>query len=131
MPRFVLLLHQCPDRRPRPTHCDLMLEKGDVLETWALVELPCGWIELADDLQIADSNTISVERLADHRLAYLDYEGPVSGDRGSVRRLDTGTFKTLSDSQTHALVGELIRGRITLQPSSDPRSQWQLVFTAE
>jgi hypothetical protein len=108
-----------------------MLEKGDVLETWALDELPCSWIKLADDLQVADSNTVNVERLADHRLAYLDYEGPVSGDRGSVRRLDTGTFKALSDSQTYALVGELIRGRITLQPSSDPRSQWQLVFMAE
>jgi hypothetical protein len=108
-----------------------MLERGDVLETWALDELPSGWTRFADDLTLADSNTVSVERLADHRLAYLDYEGPVSGDRGSVRRLDAGNFKAIADSQTYALVGELIRGRITLQPSSDPRSQWQLVFTAE
>lgn len=31
-----------------------------------------------------------VERLADHRRIYLDYEGPISGGRGSVRRVCTG-----------------------------------------
>ena len=30
--------------------------------------------------------------LPDHRAAYLDYEGPVSGGRGDVRRIEAGRF---------------------------------------
>lgn len=33
--------------------------------------------------------------LADHRLIYLDYEGDVSANRGSVRRWDQGTYQTV------------------------------------
>ena len=35
---------------------------------------------------------VDAEASFDHRLVYLDYEGPVSGDRGRVRRVDAGTF---------------------------------------
>lgn len=33
-----------------------------------------------------------VERIADHRREYLDYEGPLSGNRGEVRRVAGGRF---------------------------------------
>ena len=33
--------------------------------------------------------------LPDHRLAYLDYEGEISGGRGTVRRIDSGEFFVL------------------------------------
>jgi hypothetical protein len=36
---------------------------------------------------------IEMQRIADHRSLYLDYEGPISGDRGVVRRLDRGTIE--------------------------------------
>lgn len=32
----------------------------------------------------------------EHRRLYLDYEGPISGDRGSVRRVDAGTYERRS-----------------------------------
>jgi hypothetical protein len=32
-----------------------------------------------------------LERIADHRRIYLDYEGPVSGDRGHVTRVASGS----------------------------------------
>ncbi len=32
------------------------------------------------------------ERLADHRRAYLTYEGPLTGNRGSVTRVDQGVY---------------------------------------
>jgi hypothetical protein len=35
---------------------------------------------------------ISAEKTFDHRLMYLDYEGPISGDRGSVVRWDAGSY---------------------------------------
>ena len=50
-----------------------------MLKTWACREPPQAGVE------------IPCEALADHRLAYLDYEGPISGGRGSVTRWDRGT----------------------------------------
>ena len=35
-------------------------------------------------------------RSPDHRRMYLDYEGEVSGQRGSVRRVDSGTYRALA-----------------------------------
>lgn len=87
MPRYVLLRHDCPaDYRDGP-HWDLMLEQGQALRTWSLLELPAAWQ--------ASEGAISVEadKLPDHRLAYLDYEGPVSKGRGEVRRIAHGEFE--------------------------------------
>jgi hypothetical protein len=40
-------------------------------------------------------------RIADHRAIYLSYEGPVSGDRGQVRRVTEGAARILGhDSGT-------------------------------
>src|SRR5262245_17631602 len=84
MPRFVVLRHETPPGYRRPAHFDLMLEEGGVLRTWALESLPP-----------VGGEPIPAERLPDHRLDYLDYEGPVSGDRGSVSRVDFGTYEPL------------------------------------
>ena len=80
MPRFVILTHD----HPFP-HWDLMLESGDRLRTWRLLAEP------------APDFAVPAERLSDHRLMYLDYEGPVSGDRGHVTRWDAGTFSAQID----------------------------------
>jgi hypothetical protein len=74
--RFVVLEHHW-----QGVHWDLMLEAGPALRTWALECLPEPGIE------------IEARALPDHRLAYLDYEGPISGDRGRVRRVEAGTFE--------------------------------------
>lgn len=80
-------------------HWDLMLESEGVLWTWALPELPRANI------------SVHCERLADHRIAYLDYEGPISGDRGEVRRVMSGefNFEDVSDGRIRLLAtgGEL------------------------
>lgn len=78
MPRFVVLRHETPAGSARPLHWDFMVEAGATLRTWALAEEPIVGREIA------------AEPLADHRLAYLDYEGSISGDRGSVTRFDRG-----------------------------------------
>ena len=131
MPRFVLLLHECPNDRPRPTHCDLMLESGESLQTWSLQQLPRDWQALASvaDFPVdVSSNNVEAERLADHRLTYLDYEGPVSGNRGSVRRLDAGTFVRRQEPLSFSFKGRFIRGAIMLQQSSDDDARWQLIY---
>jgi hypothetical protein len=112
MPRFVLLFHVCPPKYPRPSHWDLMLEAGGALETWALPALPHAWHAARQQTAatfpacpaIAVDNSIIAERLAGHRLAYLDYEGPVSGERGEVFRIAAGTFTLESQSAERWLV---------------------------
>src|SRR3972149_3655854 len=79
MPRFVLLIHECPGDRPRPTHCDLMLGGGAGLKTWSLAKLPQAWsgVGVSKSLPaIAASNVVEAERLADPRVGDLDTEGP-------------------------------------------------------
>lgn len=80
---YVILAHSGQG----PEHCDLMLERGGALATW---QLPCPPALL--ELGLAHP----VRKLPDHRVAYLSYEGPVSGGRGSVRRAGGGTYETLS-----------------------------------
>jgi hypothetical protein len=114
MPRFVILEH-----RWRGVHWDLMLEitTGAGLRTWALEFDPLGeptpW-------------PIPARALADHRVAYLTYEGPVSGDRGAVRRVEAGIYETIrwTDSVVEVdLAGERLRGRLELSASGVP-GQW-------
>jgi hypothetical protein len=131
MRRFVLLLHECPGDRPRPTHCDLLFECDGFLEAWSLDELPGDWRTLAGDVpssMFAATNTVAAGRLADHRLAYLDYEGPVSGDRGTVRRLDAGTFHERDEPLSYTFKGEFIRGSMEFHHTAEP-GEWQLIFT--
>ena len=83
-PRFALLIHESP----RGLHYDFFLEKGDVLKTWALTQLPAPGLEIPCDA------------LADHRPIYLDYEGPISEGRGTVTRWDQGTYSSKSGATT-------------------------------
>ena len=115
MPRFVVLEHDSP----RDRHWDFMLETGDVLATWALSEPPDA------------APHIAAEALADHRTEYLDYEGPVSGDRGSVTRWDAGTYQLDRRSETElaaTLSGRRLNGRVTLVRSHDDPERWQFSF---
>ncbi len=103
MPRFVILTHDWPN-----PHWDLLLEDGERLLSWRLLREPA-------------PGMIPAERIADHRPFYLEYEGPVSGDRGSVSRWDAGTFEWLkrTDEIFEVLVnGTNCRGRMTLTDST-------------
>jgi hypothetical protein len=79
MPRFAVLHHDHPE-----PHLDLLLEAGEAAWTWRLREWP------------TLGHAIPAERLADHRLLYLEYEGEVSGGRGTVKRLDGGEYDLVS-----------------------------------
>ncbi len=100
MPRFVILEHDHP-----ALHWDFMLEDGPILKTWRLAEPPQA------------GRPVRAEPSCDHRLAYLDYEGPVSGERGIVRRWDTGTFSRVEgpDGVVVELLGQRLRGRVCIE----------------
>jgi hypothetical protein len=84
-----------------------MLEDGDELRTWAL-----------DSAGVIAGVEIAARELAPHRPVYLEYEGPVSGGRGVVRRLDAGTFvvkQWSSDLVQLRLSGRQLVGEVTLK----------------
>ena len=66
--------------------------------------------------------------LADHRLAYLDYEGPISGGRGTVARWDCGTYvlrKQTDEEWAVDLDGKKkIAGRASLCRSAGNPNHW-------
>jgi hypothetical protein len=120
MPRFVILLHETPPDSDRATHWDLMLEVGDVLRTWAIGEEP------------RMGRFIDAEGLADHRLAYLDYEGPVSRDRGTVSRWDSGHYSVEQETATQMelrLHGTRLQCRASLTRGQDAPEKWCLKLT--
>ncbi|MEZ6057528.1 MAG: DNA polymerase ligase N-terminal domain-containing protein [Planctomycetaceae bacterium] len=83
MPRFAILFHDHPE-----PHWDFFLEVGTSLRTWRLAALPAAGL------------TIAATPLANHRQEYLTYEGPVSGDRGSVERVAAGKYEVLMGPDT-------------------------------
>jgi hypothetical protein len=113
MPRFVLLEHTW-----NGVHWDLMLENGDVLRTWAI------------DAPVVGGRDLPARALGDHRPSYLEYEGEISGNRGTVRRLDSGTFRILAWSAEHVRVelsGIQLKGEVDLRVARlevGPTSSW-------
>jgi hypothetical protein len=120
MPRFAVLHHVFPVGHARQSHWDLMLEWGPALRTWAVAS------------ELSDANDAEAESLPDHRLAYLDYEGPVSGDRGSVSRWDAGHYEVESDRNGDLIVlvrGRRLSGKLSL--CQQPESHfWRVSFSA-
>lgn len=87
MPRFVILRHELPVDHGRESHYDLMLELDAVLGTWELPRVPtCGTRQV-------------VSRLQDHRIEYLTLEGELTGGRGTVQRVLSGSFTIVDPTQ--------------------------------
>ncbi len=83
--RYVVLRHEGID----DPHYDLMFETspGSDLTTWRSKKWPI------------DTETPLVQ-LGEHRRAYLEYEGPLSNDRGNVQRIAAGRYRLDRPSDT-------------------------------
>jgi len=87
--KFVILDHVPPQpstdsaARTRTRHFDLMFEIADEdsLRTYSLTQLP---IDPGTDAEVCP--------LENHRSEYLTYEGPVSNNRGFVKRFAQGEW---------------------------------------
>jgi len=117
MPRFTISHHT---GSKEGDHYDLMLEHGDSLKTWRLVNTAFLVHQVA-------------RQIKDHRKTYLEYEGEISGDRGRVKIWDTGTYSVdewKEDRIQVALVGRSVKTRLILTlntkhpEDTDPR--WTL-----
>jgi hypothetical protein len=93
--RYVVL-HHTGHGEP---HYDLMFETapGSALATWRCSSWPV----------IADERLV---RLGEHRRDYLSYEGPVSRNRGHVRRIEEGCYELIA-AEDNSFKGRLRDGR--------------------
>jgi len=101
-----------------PDHYDLMIEAGETLATWRFADPPGG-----------AAGPLPCERIADHRRAYLTYEGPVSGGRGTVRIVDRGTCDVTACTEDRWVVrfrGQALAGAFELLRDDEAESRWQL-----
>lgn len=115
MPRFAIVQHD----HPYP-HFDLFLEAGSVLRSWRL------------PLSFPSSEPFAVEPTANHRLVYLDYEGPISNDRGTVVKVDSGTFQWVRDDPQQLVIllsGAEYTGRLAI--ALVPHGRWTAQFDPE
>lgn len=117
MPRFVFLEH-----RWNGVHYDFMLEIEGRLRTWSVAE------------PIVPGEEFTAKALPDHRLAYLDYQGAISGGRGEVRRLDRGSYEIESWDSRRIVVdlrGDQLNGKLLLcraESGDADRELWSLRF---
>ncbi|MCP4375845.1 MAG: hypothetical protein GY794_06685 [bacterium] len=112
------MLHRHSDYGP--THWDLMLEVDDALATWQIE---------SDPLAMLPAEPITATRIHDHRKAYLDYSGQVSGGRGRVAVADSGQLTVASEDDnlwTFELRGSILQGRFELRAVSGNDNRWTL-----
>jgi hypothetical protein len=80
--RFAILEHDW-----NGVHWDFLVEDGPSLRSWAI------------DSPIVEGVDLPARSLPTHRAIYLEYEGEVSGGRGTVRRWDWGTCEVVEWSE--------------------------------
>jgi hypothetical protein len=113
------LLHH---RSPEGDHYDWMIadprENGPDGPLWtARVTMP--------SREWAKSDTWTIEVIAPHRREFLTYEGPISGNRGSVTRIDEGACVASEWSDNRIEVQVSLRhfsGTLVMLPGE--RSEW-------
>jgi hypothetical protein len=105
---FVIHEHSTPDGG----HWDLMLQIEDTLWTWRLHHRPQHILDIP----------IPVEKIANHPLRFLSYEGPVQNHTGSVKITDKGNFTLLEQTEKEILfevAGQVLNGKFQLQLQQD------------
>lgn len=101
-------------------HYDLMLHYGDALATWQLKKS-------LNDLTI--NKPIKVNKIIDHRLVYLTYEGPISRGRGQIKKIDFGYYQPIKiepNNWEFILIGQVSNSRYKLEKYQSENDVWIL-----
>jgi hypothetical protein len=118
MSATVLLRHKTPDGQE---HFDWMIERAGSLLTFRVA----GRID--EGVAVFEG-----ERLPDHRVAYLNYEGGVSGGRGLVSRVAGGEVLIATDSPEELVVrGRLGAARGVFRGRAGAGGRWWFRFEPE
>ena len=113
---FALLEHTAREG----IHWDFVIEVPGqaLLPTWRLLRDP-----------LTCPGDIPAEPIADHRPHFLQYEGKLSGDLGSVRRIDRGEAvveRFDSGELVARLAGDHLCGRCEIVIAADGQRQFRL-----
>lgn len=94
-----------------------MFESGGVLKTWRIDVPP----------ERIGNEPTPAEKIFDHDVKFLTYQGAVNKGCGSVRIVDGGDFEMLEESETGVrifLQGEFLSGTFLIEQIEQER--WQL-----
>ena len=114
MSRSVLLEHTTPDGG---RHLDWLIERPGVDDEYRLIALRCAHDPAAHA-------PMDAQRITDHRARYLEYEGPISGARGSVRRIWTKPCVLRSESSDRF---EVVLDGVVLIAASVAGGRWRII----
>lgn len=142
--RFVVLHHRVPkvaDEHPstsdtvcRGDHFDWMFEVASGSELWTfstpVIDLNSTILESTSP---RTDHKIPTTRLPDHRRRYLDYEGPISNNRGNVTQIACGTHQAIQaawepDSDENVFRTNVVMERIVDLKSPNEMQKFQLIF---
>lgn len=102
MGRMVLLQHDLPDGN---SHYDWLIERDVIGQQRADVhgrdpdERCLIAFRVLDRVDGEKVEGFSADRMADHRYAYLEHQGAVSGGRGTVTRVATGIARHIVEAE--------------------------------
>ena len=111
--KFVIQKH----KKEGDIHWDLMLESDGFLETYRLDVPP---EEIA-------SRPANAQKIFDHPMKFLTYEGSVNEGKGSVSIADAGTYRIVKETDETIemnLDSKMLTGNIIMIRVKD--NQWQL-----
>ncbi|MDR2761728.1 MAG: hypothetical protein LBB88_03905 [Planctomycetaceae bacterium] len=143
MNQFVILLHklnQCAESDLESGHWDIMLEVEidglKQLDTWSIppqLSLINSDLDSDSDLDLdfckLNSFSCNAKKLPYHRIAYLDYEGDISNNRGNVKRIDKGLYQKI-DKNKFKLSGKLFNGNLIISNDANNPDSCKITFTS-
>ena len=113
MNKWVLLEHKVCSNNSFDIHFDFLVENGIDCLTWKFLKLP-----------FLNQASIEISKQPNHRLVWLSrIEHELSDNRGFVKRIDHGIFKSISDqldSEYYRFIldGELLYGLFEISANS-------------
>ena len=111
--KFVIQEH----KKEGDVHWDLMLESDGFLETYRLDVPP----------EEITSRPANAQKIFDHPMKFLAYEGSVNEGKGSVSIADAGTYRIVKETDETIeinLDGKILNGDLIMTRLKD--DQWQL-----
>jgi len=102
MNKWVLLEHKVYSGTSLDIHYDFLVENQIDCLTWKFLKLP-----------LLNQDSVEILKQPNHRLVWLSREEyELSGNRGFVKRIDHGIFKTVADKLDSGCVGFILDGKL-------------------
>jgi hypothetical protein len=115
--KFIIFYHY----KIEEPHYDLMIESEDLLDSWRIPEMNLE--------SLLNGEVIEITSIHSHNKKYLDYEGELSSEKGSVEIYDKGatTYTNFDSPEFEVLIfGSILTGRLLFSKIEDNR--FNLIF---